>query len=313
MDGNSQLYVIPELTTTFQQWMNLKTSFIGDKIFPAVPVPSEMFYVWFADKSHLTIPSSTARMGTAKAPMVKYGNKTQLRGPLTEHALSGFITEREYKVASAALNVENRMVEKIAGQMALVDENQLATLLSDTTQLTHFTTLSGGAQWSDHGNSNPFVDITNAVQQQMNNSPMPPNTCWMSIDTWLQIVNHPDFLARLGLAQDRAMSEAKFLSLLAPYGIEKVYIGRVKANGANVSQTASLSSLWPKHFWLGYVTDTPGQDEVNGGYKFYLDGMRQVTREFKNNPPGNELVNRDFYDYELLSPDVYYMLQNVIA
>ena len=313
MDGNSKLFVIPELTTTFQMWLNRSTNFIADKICPPVAVPNEMFYVWSADKSHLTIPGSTARMGRAKASEGHVGRTTTLMGPLTEHARSGFITEREYRVGGGSLSVENQVVESLAGQMALVDENELATKMSDTTKITHYTTLSGGAQWSDHGNSNPFNDITNAVQQQSTFSPMPPNTCWMSNDTWLQIVNHPDFLARLGLAQDRTMSEAKFLGLMQPYGIEKLFIGKVKYNAANPAQTANLSSVWGKHFWIGYVTDTPGQQEVNGGYKFYLDGMRKVTREYMNNPPGNEIVNFDYYDYEIISPDVYYMLQTVIA
>ena len=61
------------------------------------------------------------------------------------------------------------------------------------------------------------------------------------------------------------------------------------------------------------MTNTPGQQQINGGYRFYLDGERRVTREYMNNPPMNEIVNTDFYDYELISPDVYFMLQNVIA
>jgi hypothetical protein len=313
MDGNSKLYVIPELTTTFQMWMNLDQNFIAKNIFPEIPVPNEMFYVWSAGKEHLTIPTSTIRMGRAKAPETHASRNTALKGPLNEHALSDFITERQYKIGGGALSIENQVVESVASQMALTDEFALATTLSDTTVLTHYQTLSGGAQWSDHGNSNPFTDITNMVQQQSNLSPMPANTCWMSNDVWLQIVNHPDFLARLGLAQDRTMNQDKFLNLLSPYGIEKLYIGKTKYNNANVAQTANLVSTWGKHFWIGYVTDTPGVQQINGGYKFYLDGMRRVTREFKNNPPLNEIVNTDFYDYELLSPDVYYWLQNVIA
>lgn len=313
MDGNSKLYVVPELTTTFQMWLNTDDKYIASKIFPDVRVQSEMFLVWSAGKEHLTIPTSTIRFGRAKAPETHTGRNTVLKGPLNEHALSDFITERQYKLGGASLSVENQVVEAIASQMALTDEFALATTLSDSTILTHNTALSGGAQWSDHGNSNPFNDVTNAVTQLSNYSPMPPNTAWMSNDTWLQIVNHPDFLARLGLAQDRTMTQAKFLTLLAPYGIEKLYIGKAKYNIANVAQPASFASVWGKNFWLGYVTDTPGQMQINGGYRFYLDGEKRVTREYKNNPPLNEIVNTDFYDYELISPDVYYLMQNVIA
>src|SRR5947207_5312988 len=163
MDGNSKLYIVPELTTTFQMWMNLDQNFIASKIFPEVPVPNEMFYVWSAGKEHLTLRTSTIRFGRAKAPETHFSRNTTLKGPLNEHALSDFITERQYKLGGAALSVENQVVEGIASQMALTDEYALATTLSDTSIVTHYTTLTGGAQWSDHGNSNPFTDITSAV------------------------------------------------------------------------------------------------------------------------------------------------------
>jgi hypothetical protein len=313
MDGNSRIYVVPELTTTFQMWQNLDTNFIGKYIFPPVPVPNEMFYTWSAGKEHLTIPTSTIRFGRAKAPQTHFSRNTTLKGPLNEHALSDFITERQYKLGGSSLSVENQVVEGIASQMELVDEYALFTALSDTTILTHYVTLSGGQQWSDHGNSNPFNDITTMVTSQTQLSPMPPNAAWCSNEVWLQIVNHPDFLARLGLAQDRVMTQEGFLKLLAPYGIEKLYISKAKYNSANQAQTATLTPVAGKHFWIGYITDTPGQMQINGGYKFYLDGFKRVTREYENNPPGNEIVNTDFYDYELLSADVYQWLQNVIA
>lgn len=313
MESGSQLYVIPELSTTFQQWRNLDTNFIGKYIFPDVPVDSEMFYVWQSGKEHLTIPTSTLRFGRAKANESTYSRSTTLKGPLNEHALSSFITKRQYDIGGSALSVENQVVEGLASQMEIVDENALATTLANTSIITHYQTQSGTSQWSDHANSNPFNDITTAVQTQANYSPMPANTAWMSLEVWLQIINHPDFLARLNLAADRVMTPTSFLSLLSPYGIEKVYVGRVKYNTAAEGQTPSLSSVWGKHFWLGYITDTPGVQQINGGYKFSLRNERYVTREPSINPMGNELVNVDVYDYELLSADVYYMIQNAVA
>jgi len=310
---NGQLYVVPELTSTFQQWVNNSNNFIGKFIFPEVVVPNERFLVWSAGKEHLTIPSSTYRFGRARANEVTYSRNTTEKGPLNERALSDFITERQYKLGGSSLSVETQTVEGIASQMELVDEKALADTLADTNVVTHYLTKSGTGQWSDYGNSNPFSDITYMVQQQALNSPMPANTCWMDWLTWLQIINHPDFLTRLNIAADRSMTQEQFLKLLAPYGIEKLYIAKSTYNTAAEGQTASMGRVWGKHFWIGYVTDTPGQQQINGGYKFRLDGARKVTREQKNNPAGSEIVNGDTYDYLLLSSDVYFMLQNVIA
>src|SRR5437763_483434 len=98
MDGNSKLYVIPELTTTFEMWMNLDQNFIASKIFPEVPVPHERFYVWSADKEHLTIPTSTIRFVRAKAPATHFSRNTVLKGPPNEHSLPDFITDRQDQV-----------------------------------------------------------------------------------------------------------------------------------------------------------------------------------------------------------------------
>lgn len=313
MNPDSQLYVVPELTTTFQQWVNPKQSLIATKIFPVVPVDSEMFYVWESGYEHLIIPTSTLRFGRAKANESTYSRSTTLKGPLNEHALSAFIDQRQYKLGNSVLSVENQAVEGIASQMDLVDEQALSNVLSNTSILTHYTTNSGTSQWSDHANSNPFNDITNGVLQQISYSPMPPNSAWCPIEVWLQIANHPDFLARLNLAANRTMTVENFLSLLAPYGIENLYIGKARYNNAAEGQTKNMVPIWDKHFWIGYITDAPGVQEVNGGYKFSLTGGRYVTKEPSVNPMGNEIVDVDVYDYELLSPDVYYWIQNVVA
>src|SRR5262249_12554768 len=158
---------------------------------------------------------------------------------LNEHALSAFITERQYKLGGSSLSVETQVVEGIASQMELTDEYALASTLADTGVVTHNTTLSGTNQWSDKANSNPFTDITTAVTTQAISSPMPANPAWMSLDVWLQIITHPDSLARLGMTQDRAMSEQHFLNLMAPSGITKLYIGKAMYNTAAEGQTAS--------------------------------------------------------------------------
>lgn len=313
MNPNSQLYVVPELSTTFQQWLNLDTSFIASKIFPEVMVDSEMFYIWQSGFEHLTIPSSTVRFGRAKANEATFSRNTKLMGPINEHALSSFITKRMYDIGGTALSVENQVVEGIASEMTVVDEKALADTLSNTGIITHYNTLSGTNQWSDHANSNPFNDITTMVLQQNSYSPMPANSCWLPNEAWLQIVNHPDFLARLSLASDRVMTQQGFLSLLAPYGIENVYIGKAKYNTAAENQTKNLVPIWAKNFWIGYITQTPGVQQINGGYKFTLTDGRYVTKEPSVNPMGNELIDVDTYDYELISADVYAMLQNVVA
>lgn len=309
---NGDLYVVPELSTTFQQWTNKKEGFIGSKIFPEVPVDNERFYVWEGGSEHLVIPSSTLRTGKAKAPQSTYSRTYGEKGPVQEHALSAFITEREYKLGGASVSVENQVVEGLASQMELIDEKDLADTLASTSVVTHYNTLTGADKWSQHGTSNPFNDIVTAVRTQRQYSPAPANTAWLGMNAWLQIVDHPDFLDRIKWHTMGLMTEADFLKLMAPYGIKKLHIADVRYNSAKEGQTEVYTDVWDNNFWIGYITDTPGQKEINGGYKFTLRDSRKVTREFSNNPPGNELVNWDNYDHILLSSDVYYMIEDIV-
>lgn len=309
---NGQLYVVPELSTTFQQWTNKNKTFLGPNIMPEVQVDNERFLVWSGGSEHLVIPSSTLRFGKSRATESTYSRSTTEKGPLNERALEAFITERQYKLGGSMITVENQVVEGLASQMELVDEKSLADFMSDTANITHYQTLAGTSKWSDFGNSDPFADITAAIVAHNGYSPADINTAWLAKDSWLQIVNHPAFLDRIKWSKTGVMSIADFLTLMAPYGIEKLYIGDAKLNTANENQTASYSNVWGKNFWMGYVTNTPEAMEINGGYKFRLKDSRRVTKEVKNNPPGAEIVNTDFYDYIALSTDVYFMIQNIV-
>lgn len=311
MNGN--LYVVPELSTTFQQWVNKSENFIGNLIMPEVPVDSERFIVWSGGKEHLTIPSDTIRFGRAKFPESSFSRATTEKGPLNERGLSGFITERQYKLGGSPVTVENQEVEGLASQMALLDEKGLADTLADTNVITHYLQKSGNGQWSDHANSTPFNDITYAVTQQRLYSPAPANTAWLSMYAWLQIVNHPDFLDRIKWSKTGVMTKEDFLVLMAPYGIKNLYIADVRYNSGKEGLSDSMNDVWGKHFWVGYVTSTPGLKEINGGYKFSLRGARKVTREQFNNPPGAEIVNTDTYDQILLSADVYFVIKDIVA
>jgi hypothetical protein len=309
---NGTLYVVPELTTTFQQWTNKGKSFLSDLIFPEVVVDNEKFLVWSGGSEHLIVPSNTLRFGKAKANESTFSRSTSEKGPLNEHSLSAFITERQYKLGGSSLSVETQAVEGLASEMQLVDEKALADFLSSTSNITHYNTLTGGDKWSAYGTSDPFDDIVTAIVAHNAYAPQDINSAWLSKDSWLQIVNHPAFLDRIKWSKTGVMSIADFLQLMAPYGIEKLWVGSAKINTANEGQTPSYSNIWGSHFWMGYVTDNPGQQEINGGYKFRLRDSRRVTREAFNNPPGNEVVNTDFYDHIALSTDCYYLIQNIV-
>lgn len=306
-------YIDSYLTDVSNAWLNMDADFIAEKIFPVVGVKKKTFKVPGYTKESLRVPSSSVRTGESKAKRVGYGRNEEDYGPLHEHSLSDFVTKDDQDMTDDPYDALGDATENILQKMSLIDEKDLASTLSNTSIVTQNVTLTGTDQWNDYSGSSPFEDIKTGAIQMKTYGLRVPNTFFTSWEAWIQMVDHPDFLDRIKWSQTGVMTEADFLKLFAPYGITKIYIGKVMENTAVEGDSDALSAVWGKHAWLGYVTDRPARKEVNGGYKFQLLNGRETTRETFNNPPGDEIVQRDYYDYTLLNPECFYLMKNVVA
>lgn len=308
-----QFYVDQALTNVSQAWQNNSEDFIAEKIFPVIPVDKKTGKYWAYNKDNLIVPSTTLRSGEATTQRASFGKSLNDFGPLSEHALKDFVSKDEYEMTDAPLNVDTDVTNFLNEQMAIAEEQDLSSILADTAIITQNTTLSGTSQWSDYSNSNPFADIKNGAVAMRGQSLVLPNTAFMSWETWITLVDHPDFLDRIKWSQTGVMTEADFLKLLAPYGIKKLFVGKVQKNTARKGQAATLGSVWGKHFWLGYVTDTPGLRQVNGGYTMRLKNGKYVDRNDLFDPKGSEIRNNDYYDQMMFASEVFYLIKNATA
>lgn len=301
------------LTNVSNAWFNQNDDFIGQLIFPEVLVKHKTFKVPKYGKEGLIVPSDLSRTGEAKAKRVDYSRGYDSPTVLTEKALSDVVTKDDYDQTDLPFNAESDAVEFINSRMMLSREKNIATLLGDTSKVTQNITLSGTDQWSDKGNSSPFVDIVAGAKSVRGSALMTPNTAFFSWEVWLSIVDHPDFIDRFKWGGDGIMTVERFLQAVGPYGIKKVYIGKAQENTGGDGASDTFATIWGKNFWLGYITDQPGLKQVNGGYHFRQQDARQVTKEYKNNPPVTEIVNTDYYEDILLNDTCFYLIKNVIA
>jgi hypothetical protein len=308
-------YLDTRLTNVSNAWKNADEDYIANQLFPTVIVNKKTFKIANYTKENLRVPSSSVRTGESKAKRVNYFRGDQQMGPLQEHALSDFVTFEDQTMTDDPYDALSDATENLMDKMELIDEKALASFLSSTTNISQNTNigLTPTNQWNDYGNSNPFNDIKTGCILMKSTALKIPNTFFTSWEAWIQMVDHPDFLDRIKWSQTGVMTESDFLKLFTPYGISKIVIGKVSENTAKEGQTDTLAPVWGKNAWLGYVTDKPGLREVNGGYKFQLDNARMTTNEAHSNPRGNEIVNYDYYDYELINSTLWYLMQNVVA
>lgn len=306
-------YVDRALTNLTQAYSNDNNDFIAEKVFPVVSVDKPTGKYWVYNKNNLIIPSSTLRTGRSETKEASFGKTLSNYGPLSEHALKDFISKDELTQTDAPLNVETDVVNFLNEKMALAEEADLAATLSDTAIITNNTTLSGTSQWSDKANSNPFNDIKTAVLAMRADALKLPNAVIFSFESWLECVDHPDFLDRIKWSRTGVMTEADFIQLFAPYGITQVHIGKVQKNTAVEGQTATIGSVWGKHIWVAYITPTPGLRQVNGGYTLRLPQEKYVDRWEVADPKGSFIRNNDYYDQMLFDDSCFYLIKNAVA
>lgn len=306
-------FISQPLTRVANKWKNENDALIGNIIFPTVPVAKKEFKVPYYGKESLIIPSDVSRTGESKYKRVRHSRGYNTPTILTEKGLSDFVTKDDKEQTGDEFDALSDAVENIQERMELVNEKNLATMLSDTAIVTQNQTLSGPSQWSDTANSDPINDIKTAIQAIRGSALVMPNSMWFDMSVWLTLMDHPAVVDRVRGAVVQEINVAMMKRLLAPYGIQNIYIAKATENTGGEGASDSLSSVWGKHAWLGYITNNPGYKQVNGGYKFALRNGRVVTREEKANPPGTEVVNADYYEHILLSDTCYYLFKNAIA
>lgn len=308
--ANQPTYVDQALTNVANAWFNDQEDFIAEKLFPVVPVTKPTFLIPEFGTENLQLPANSVRTGLSKAKSISQTRSYKNAQPLEEHALSGYVTKDDYKLTDDPFDPESDETENVLSVMALIDEKSLADKLTDTAVITNNRTLTGTSRWSDYANSNPFEDIKTAVTSSKF---LKYNTMALSREGYLSLISHPDILDRLKWAQGGAVSLEQLKQLFGPFGIKNIYIGQARANFGEEGLDDDIQNIWGDDVLFGYVTDKPSRKSVNGGYKFQLKDAREVTKEAKNNPSHSEIVVTDYYNYEMIMADAWYLLKDAFA
>lgn len=311
--ANGPVYQDPALTQISQMYKNDDDSFIAEKLFPVIPVDTPTGVYWEYGREFIKKPISTLRTGRGSTPEASYSRSKKNFGPLAEHDLKDFITWEERKTQQNPLDADTDAVIFLNQQMDIEKEVALATKLSDTAQITLNTTLTGGNQWSDYANSNPFTDITTGITTQMKNGLKPPNTIFMGWEVWAQLMNHPDLLDRVKFNQLGVLTTELLRGMFADKGITQILIGKSVYDTAAEGIAASNGFAWGKNFWLGYVNQTPSLRQVNGGYTLVLKDGRFVDRWTDQDEKLDWIRNNDFYEQKLVGVEAFYLIKNAVA
>ena len=226
-----------------------------------------------------------------------------------DHALKELVPDELKEEALAPLEPEIDAAENVRERLLVEREDDLATFMSSTSNITNNTTLSGTDQWSDFVNSDPFGDIETGIESVRSKIFKAANTLLLGIETYNKLKLHPDILDRLKSGIAKVTPE-----LLANlFDVKTVLIGRAGKETATEGQVSSLSNIWGKNAWLLYVTPRPGKKQISFAYHFQRKAKLNTDKWRDNDREGMWVRTHDFFVLKVIAVDAAYLIKNAVA
>ena len=120
-----------------------------------------------------------------------------------------------------------------------------------------------------------------------------PNTMVMDENVFDAVSRHPDVLGTIfqDMTTSRTASEAEVAKV---FKVDRLLIGKT-AKTASADRDATLSRVWGKDIWYGYVAPNRGLRQKTFGYYHHYNNSESyvITRQSIGNP-----VNRDVFCYQ---------------
>lgn len=284
-------------------------TFIADQILPVVKVAKQSGKYFTYDKSNLRI-DKTLRAAGSPSNEVDYNLTLGGLFYADDHALKGFVEREIVEQAEVSLNPEIDETETITEKLLLDREAAAAALLTNASNITQNTTLSGTAQWSDYANSDPIGDIRTARTTIHQNTFKKANTLVLSKPVYDVLVDHPAIIERIKYSQLGIVTEELMARL---FQVDKVLIGEAGSNTANEGQADSLGYVWGKHALVAYVAPQVKLKMLTLGLTFTYK-TRIVEKWWDTDRKGTYIrVGDDYYTQVIVAKECGYLIRNAIA
>lgn len=297
----------PALSNVSVKYTN--ESFIADLIFPTLKVSKQTGKYYIYDKSNLRRDNSNRAAGSPSNE-IDFGLSLSGVFSCDDHALKGFVADEIQDQAEAALNPLIDETETITEKLMLDRENALATLITNSANITQYVTLSGTTQWSDYSNSDPIGDVRTGRTTIHTNTFKKPNTMVMGKQVFDMLIEHPAIIERIKYSQLGVVT-AELLARV--FQVEKILVGEAGQNTAAEGQTDSLSYVWGKHVVLAYINPKIGLKSLTLGITFTY-AMRQVKRWRDEDREGTYVrIGQDNYVQKLIAAACGYLIKDAVA
>jgi len=306
MPMTSEVHVDRALTNLAVAYKN--GAFVADRILPRVPVKNETDLYWIFGREEYK-RERTIRADGAEANELEWSITTGTYHCL-EYALRGKITDRQRKNADAPLTLDRTTMQKLRDAIALDYEMRVEALVTSTSVITNYTTLTGNNQWDDDnfiGDIEEDLDTgKETIRQAIGRD---PNTVVIPAAVAKVVKRDPAVRELIKYTHSDLLVRGDLPPML--WAMEVIIPGGIyntKAEG----QTAVYDDIWGNDILLAYVEPTPSLQTMSLGYTIVAqDWLVRQWREENKRTDFKEVS--EILDEKIVCSDSGYLIKNAIS
>ena len=309
MNQNQVQVVDPVLSNISIQYRN--SGFVADLIFPRLPVGEVSGTCYKYEKGmQFDIVDTRREMGSGfKKASYKLESDTY---KCFENGLEDVIDDRMRRIAGNKMNIESDTTEFVANLVALAAEKRVVDVVTSTSVITQYTTLTAAAhtQWNDYTNSDPIGVIQTGKTTINAAIGKDPNTLVLGKEVFDKLCQHPQLLERIKYSQTGVVTAALMAAI---FNIGRVLVAESLYNTVKKNQTASLSRLWGKKALLCYSEGSPSLKQVSLGYTYEFN-PRQTMVPFRDKDNIGDVIRvKEDVDEKTMCADAGYLIVDAVA
>lgn len=304
----------PILTQVAQGYSN--NAFVGKYIFPGVSVSKETGKTPEFGKEHLRMHDSV-RAIHAQPKQFSSDEIAFTEYKLSEHVLEFPIDWRESEASKEIMELETYAARALMESLMLEKEYEISSLVQNSSlfEASHTDDLSGTNEKWDDPDSDPIVQLRDAIETVRHDNIKKPNTLLLGASSFAALQDHPKMLSRIINTQLGVVTEDLLSNLLSTKTEPvSVYVGA----GVYVDPATNNNvDLWGDTALLAYVPRTEKSQrsrfEPSFGYTFSMSGLPAVRTSFDRTGLIKYIMASMMYEAKMLNSDAGFLLSDTIS
>lgn len=293
-------------------------SLIGKMVAPIRPVDSYADTLFADADDAINLSNDLAENAPSNGVNFEVGDGYSYR--TTRKALHTVILDKTVNNEDAVVRSKIRETKKLTHRLLLKHEYRVATILTDSSKITNYATLSGTDQWDNASFASTWeAKMITAIKTIHSNCGQKPNVIVVPFEAALYLAKMSFISSTLAYQYGMNVVQADFqgqamqLVGLPPMikGL-RVIVADARYNNANEGETASKGNVWGKNCLIGYVPAMNQMEDTFGLITTEYEPF-QVYEERLTNPKGTKIITE--WDYDLLEADLstWYLYESVIS